>query len=163
MSAQRRGTAWDDQLFTVTQVNGVQAGAILLVEDVADPEKRGCTVVRIIMRVTLLPVVINGVTGRQTVSVGIALASDDAFAAGALPDPQTQADYPVGGWMYRDQVVVPSESTGVVPHVVLQADLRAQRKLDRSSLFFTYHSQLDEGVSFEVQLTGIIRVLYKLP
>ena len=163
---QRRLTAWDDQVmvagFTATSGGG---NAVLLAENVSDPEKRGCTVVRLLARLTLAPATPGAVSGVQTLAMGILTMSDDAYTASAFADPEQDADYPVGGWLYRDVVTVRDETlaSGIVafPEVVL--DLRAQRKLDRSTLAFRVFNSALEGTAFTVRITGIIRVLYKLP
>ena len=164
--AQRRGTAWDDQIILGTTItNAATTTALLLAENVADPEKRGCTVVRVIPHLYIMPATVGVVSGVQAVSLGIGLVSDDAFAAGVFPEPNSDDDFPVSGWMYRDTFAVKDETlaTGPIPPIELYRDLRVQRKLDRSSMCLMMINQGIEGSTFNVMLIGVVRVLYKLP
>ena len=69
---QRRGTAWDDQIIVGTTItNAASTTGLLLVENVADPEKRGCTVVRIIVHIYIMPAVPGNTSGVQAVSLGM--------------------------------------------------------------------------------------------
>ena len=160
----RRQTAWNDELFNVTLGAGL-GDEFLIFQDSADSEKRGCTMGRTIIGFDILPADPGVGSGSQRVSLGIALASDDAFAAGALADPETQSDYPVGGWLWRWSGVVRDETLGVGPMVYprLDLDLRAMRKLDRTSVYMALKNDNLEGTAFTIRLAGLIRILYKLP
>ena len=109
--AARRRTAWDDQIVDFDIASGGQA-LFLLMENVADPEKRGCTLIRTIMGVDVNCAVPGQVSGQQKVSIGIMLVSDDAFVAGAaaMPNPATESEFPVGGWLLREQHLLVSET-----------------------------------------------------
>ena len=161
----RRGTAWDDKLVNFSVANGSATSAIELVTNVADNEKRGCTLVRLLLDLYLWPATPGNVSGRQNYDLGVALISDDARLASAFPDPDDAADYPVSGWLWRTRVLVIDETlaTGPIPPGRVKEDIRAQRKLDRSSVMLINNNTLVEGNPFTVQVTGIIRVLYKLP
>ena len=164
---QRRGTAWDDTIMNSSLANNTRFQIDLLV-NTADAEKRGCTVVRTLLDFQLFNATPGDVSGRQIFHMGIGLVSDDAFAAGgsAMPNPEEQDDYPVGGWMWRKSVAVFDESlaNGVNPApVTIKEDLRAMRKLDRSTMALIIFNATGEGAPFSVQRIGIIRVLYKLP
>ena len=162
--AQRRTTAWDDQQFQLTVADN-SSQPLLLAENVGDAEHRGCTVVRMIIHLGFNCAIPGLVSGQAIQHVGIGLVSDDAFVANALPDPETDADFPVSGWLWRDAFVYISETlaTGMPEVVRIFRDLRVMRKLDRSSLVFMWHNNGIEGNGFTMQVTGIIRVLYKLP
>ena len=164
--APRRLTAWDDFRMNNSTADGAFA-TFALMNNIADPEKRGCTLIRMILDFVLFPATPGAVSGRQLYSMGIGVVSDDAFSAGAtgLPNPEVDSDYPVGGWLWRKTVAVFDETlaTGHVPPVQIQADLRAMRKLDRSTLAFMLFNGTGEGTPFAVQRIGQIRCLYKLP
>ena len=138
-----------------------------LVDDTADPEKRGCTLIRLIMDFWMFPSIPGAVSGRQVVTMGIGVVSDDAFAAGSsgLPNPEVDGDYPVGGWLWRHKVPIFDETLATTGPLVIRIkeDLRAMRKLDRSTVALMMKSVSNEGTSFTVQWMGIIRALYKLP
>ena len=127
---------------------------LLLVEDVADPEKRGCTLVRMILGFDLLPAVPLVVSGVMRATVGIGLASDDAFAAAALPEVDDQTDYPQGGWLFRGSWTVRDEAAISVPFVRVDRDVRAMRKIDRSSVYIRIATSLVEGSAFSVIANG---------
>ena len=164
--APRRLTAWDDQVITLTTLASGGTGLqLLLCENVADPEKRGCTLIRIIIGLSFFPTPPGQVSGRQAVSFGIALASDDAFTGGALPDPETDDDYPVSGWLFRTTFPVFDETlatSGPIGYRI-ERDIRSGRKLDRSSIYMDMHSAGDEGTQFSIGVIGLVRCLYKLP
>ena len=162
----RRKTAWDDQLFNQDVATGSRV-LLLLVEDVADPEKRGCTLVRMIFGINLLASNPGAVSGQQKVSMGVMVVSDDAFLAGsaAMPDPTVDAEFPVGGWLFRAQYIVQDETlaSGIIAPLRIEKDIRSQRKLDRASLVFRAENDSMEGSTFSVRMVGLIRCLYKLP
>ena len=160
----RRRTAWDDELFSVNVPVGTPQSALLLAQNVADPEKRGCTLVRIIYHMYYQANAPGAVNGTMSIDVGIGLASDDAFSAGALPEASVAADFPSSGWLYRDRVIVMDsiDAQDQAP-VEIYRDLRVQRKLERSSLYAMHELGSRLGTSFNVNVMGIIRVLYKLP
>ena len=163
--AARRTTAWDDQLILSTALSDGVTGSVILAENVGDSEHRGCTIVRMLIGMQFMPINPGGINGQMAVTIGIGLASDDAFSAGALPDPEVDADFPVAGWMYRDRFVVGNLTPGAGPYLVLRVekDLRAQRKLDRSTPFMSVRPDLVNGSAFSIIESGIIRILYKLP
>ena len=165
MSAPRRTTAWDDEFVSLSLANAT-AGNQLLVQNVADPEKRGCTLVRMIVGIDVMVNQPGTVSGKQLITVGIGLVSDDAFSAGVFPENNVADDFPVGGWIYRAQRIIWDETLGSgvgVDKVRFEADLRAQRKLARSSVFLQVHNGAHEGSTFSVFATGLVRALYKLP
>ena len=162
----KRLTAWDDVMMDLT-VNSGADSILLLANNVADPEKRGCTVIRVLVHLWLNPVTPGVVSGQQMVTTAMGLASDDAFVAGTtgLANPEDPQDFPVAGWMYRDRWLVLDETlgSGIVAPVEIMRDLRVSRKLDRASLYFHVNNAPAEGTAFNIRWRGIIRVLYKLP
>ena len=163
-TAARRLTAWDDTLFNSVLTDENQQ-SLELMKAVADAEKRGCTLIRMLVHMQYHASVPGAVSGVTLVTFGVSVVSDDAFAAFIVPDPQQEGDFPVLGWVFRDRTAVVDETlaTGIVAPVSMRYDLRSQRKLDRSTLIWTSIAQGREGTAFTVQETGIIRCLYKLP
>ena len=96
---------------------------------------------------------------------GLEMTSEDALAVGAMSDPDDASDFPVSGWLIRRRVFIVDETlaNGPLPPVREDFDLRAMRKLDRSTLAFVVNNNGVEGTAFAVRTTGLIRVLYKLP
>ena len=159
----RRRTAWDDEWITETIASG-GVGTSLLVQNVADPEKRGCTLVRLIVDMVFTPVTPLQSSGVQWIQFGIGLTSDDAFTAAATPEPEAEADFPVQGWILRSHSVLVSE-TSPGPGMVERRfyDLRVSRKLERSSVFVSVTNTAIEGSALAVRHNGLFRALYKLP
>ena len=160
---QRRGTAWDDTFVNLSNTTS-QVQHQLLMANVSDPEARGCTLVRMVMGLQLTVESPLVASGRQLCYISVALASDDAFSGGALPDVNVSDDFPVSGWLYRDVFAVISETSPTAQMSIrFERDIRAQRKLDRASTYLTFLNAQEEGTGFAVRLQGIVRCLYKLP
>ena len=162
--APRRGTAWDDNILNEQILNNGQ-NLLLLLNNVADPEKRGCTLVRVILNLWALPSNPGQVSGSMQLSLGIAMMSDDAFSAAAVAEADVPSDYPPSGWLYRDNVLVVDETlaTGAIPPTRIEKDLRASRKLDRQAVAIQMEASAIEGTNFTLRVCGMIRSLYKLP
>jgi len=163
--ARRRTTAWEDTFISQTLANNARLDQDLLV-NVSDADKRGLTVVRTLIHLWYTSgASAPAVVGSQKLFQGIQLASEDAFDAMALPDPNNATEYPIGGWMYRDIIVVNESAVGLHTNAPreLWRDLRSQRKLDRSEMVFSVENNASSGASFDVDVVGLIRVLYKLP
>ena len=149
---------------TQSLANNARLDQDLLV-NVSDADKRGLTVVRMLIHLWYTSTAGGPVDGSMRLFQGIQLASEDAFAAMALPDPNNSTEYPIGGWMYRDMIVCTESALGVLRNnpVELWRDLRSQRKLDRSEMVFSVENNAGGGTTFSVDVQGLIRVLYKLP
>ena len=164
VAAARRGTAWDDAMLNFSLASGALAAAQQLMQNVSDTEKRGCTLQRLIIGLNVEAATRGIGNGVQRVWLGIGLTSDDAYAGNALPDPESGSDYPVQGWLWRwSGTIWDSVDFAAIQQVRIEKDLRAQRKLDRSTMFLTIKNDPRQGTAFEVQVTGIVRMLYKLP
>ena len=83
-TAPRRGTAWDDKLVNFSLANGAGTAAIELVTNVSDTEKRGCTLVRLLLDLSFWANPPGTVSGVQLFDTGIGLVSDDARLAAEL-------------------------------------------------------------------------------
>ena len=99
----------------------------------------------------------------QWMQFGIGLTSDDAFSAGATPEPEAEADFPVLGWLLRSHCVVASETSPGQAPVRRFYDLRVARKLERSSVFVSVTNTAIEGTATAIRHNGLFRALYKLP
>ena len=166
--AARRRTSWSDTLVSFTVASSAAGGAELMGTGLADTqEKRGYTLARTIVCLAFMPAVPWGTTGVQRIQMGILVASNDATAAGALADPNDAVDYPTQGWVWRDEACVVNQSVGspvgIIPAVVMNRDIRAQRKLDRSSLSYRLFNSAVDGTATTVRVVGLIRNLYRLP
>jgi len=136
----------------------------ILFDAVANPFK---TVTRLIIDLTarIEDLALN-VDGIARVSFGIGVASEEAFAAGAgsLPLSSGTSGYPPRGWLWvaQREVIFSNSSTHgieafVFPH--FEADLRANRKIDKGILYLTSSAVAVFGDTFDVEISGRIRAL----
>jgi len=102
--------------------------------------------------------------GSQRLSIGIGVASQEAFAAAALPDPEVMSDFPTKGWVWRAAYRIwgfaADQPTIFTRRVDL--DIRAKRKLDKGEAYINAFNAAQEGVTAVVNLTGIIRQLWQV-
>ena len=159
-----RTTEWKDNIVSFNLATGAGAFESLVV-NFSEPDKRGMTLVRTLLRLNFFSTSIAGAYGVQIVSLGIAVAFQEAFAVGltALSDPQTESDRPIRGWVYRTQVAPSQNGIGTPLVTSLTADIRAARKLENGELYVTSFSAAGVGTTFTVAVTGLIRTLFKLP
>ncbi len=128
-----------------------------LVGGIPEDEIKGMTLTRLLMNLTLTATTAG--TGSRY-AAGIYLAEEDAFAAGAVADPEQEGDDP--GWVWRVfQIPIFSSDPNdyaQTRHFIL--DLRAQRKFpgEDTALILT---QTNEGGVSTINSDGIIRCLYK--
>ncbi len=125
---------------------------------------RGNTVTRMIIDLMMVPTVTNAVTGMQKLSIGIGIASQDAFGVGAsaLPNPATEADEPARGWLYRGHKLI-NDDTAQFSIAVVSVDIRAKRKVDNGELYLLMENFTTGGTAFSVTVVGLIRTLMLLP
>ena len=92
--------------------------------------------------------------------MGIGIASQDAFAAGVFPDPDTQQDEPQRGWIWRDDYLVQDSTNTLPPILRVSFDLHSQRKIDRGELYYVVDNNLVVGTAFNIRVKGLIRQLF---
>jgi len=134
-----------------------------LMTGVAPVNVRRQTLIRTILRLELFSETVAGAWGTQRVDIGIGITSQEAFAAGVVPDPNTDGDQPSRGWIYRTRVVPSQNSAGAPVVLTLAADIRAARKLDDGECYLVVNNSTTTGTSFTVRQSGIIRQLWLLP
>jgi len=159
--ADRRDTIWVDTLFNDVLGAGTQQVHSLM--GGIDPLTRGGTLTRTLVCLYAVPSPIGGAAGMQMVNIGVGVASQEAFTAGIVADPQEENDFPQGGWVYRCRHAVIDDPTPGYPTPLIKEDLRAMRKINRGELYLTFVSEAGQGVAFAVRLVGIVRCLVKLP
>ncbi len=100
--------------------------------------------------------------GSQEFHIGIGVASQEAFALGAISDPVTDTDFPTRGWIwratYRTFGFAADQPTIFTRRVDL--DIRAKRKLENGEAFVVADNIDHEGVSSSLQILGLIRQLW---
>ncbi len=129
-------------------------------------DKRGITVVRLLIHIMADVSSPNVVLGHSVMFFGIGVSSTEAFALGvtALPDPDAGADRPARGWLYRDFIMCRDNTAeGESREGELRADVRAMRKVDDGELFMTLKNVNIASTGFTIQYQLMIRTLYKLP
>ena len=159
-----RQTEWKDNM--ISQVVAAGATALeSLVANFTDPDKRGMTLVRTLIRLEAMSTTVAGAWGVQIASMGIGVASQEAFNLGvtAVSDPQTEANKPTRGWVWRTQMLVSQNGVSTPITSLYTADIRAARKLENGELFLIINNSDAVGTSASIQVLGVIRTLFKLP
>ena len=157
-----RPTDWVDTQIDSTISRSGQVNKSLIT-GLAPEEMRGVTLIRTIISVSVCSSTVAGAWGLQRVDLAIGVTSQEAFAAGVLPDPKTASDKPSRGWVWRTQRLVEQNgaSTRIVTHVM--ADIRGARKIENGELFIVIdNSAAVGGTSFGVAVVGLVRCLMKL-
>ena len=158
----RRKTVWVTILITEsTAITETDSASLVGNRTIADME--GLTLTRTIGRLYFTPAALVGAFSVTRVDYGIGLISQEAFGAGALPDPDIDFEKPISDWVYKDTVVFeePGSLSAGVP-VMHQWDVKSRRKIGDGELLFIETNQL--VVTGQTMLTeGIIRSLFLLP
>ena len=157
-----RPTDWIDSRPTMEVASGSQSIDSLMT-GVAPVNMRGMTVIRTIIRLGLFSNSVAGAWGVQRVDLGIGIASQEAFAAGVLPDPSTATDKPPRGWVWRSSVLVSQNGVGGQVVFNIEADIRGARKVENGEMYLIADNLISGvGATFQVNVFGLIRQLYKL-
>ena len=122
------------------------------------------TLLRTVIGIDIGRLVHDSGEGSEMTSLGIGVASQEAFTAGvtSLPDPNIDADFPTRGWIWRARYRTYGFAADqpAVFNVRVDLDLRSQRKLENGEAFFIGHNELVNGTTSVVQVTGLIRQLW---
>ena len=162
--ANGRRTAWKDRALSLNASSGGGLQATSLLGDWTTQDTRGCTLTRVIARLTVIPNAHAAAEGRQAWYLGLGMAEQDAFAAAALPEMSVEADQPGRGWIYRTSgIVVDAASDTGRPYEVINLDLRAQRKIDNAEVYVALENIAFDGTAFSVRVFGMVRLLCLLP
>jgi len=157
-----RMTDWIDTLFQLQPASGAQAN-ISLITGAAPINMRGVTLIRTIISIGICSQTVAGAYGAQAVDLAVGITSQEAFAATALPDPNAATDKPSRGWIWRTRRMVTQNSAGSPVHVDVIADMRGARKIENGELFLVVNNSAVVGTAFTVEVSGLVRVLMKLP
>ncbi len=122
------------------------------------------TLLRTIIGLDLARTVHDSGEGSEAVSIGIGVASQDAFNAGtgSVPNPGVSADFPTRGWVWRQRYRIwgfAADQPAIFTRR-LDLDIRSQRKLENGESFL--HATLInvEGANSTINMTGTIRQLW---
>ena len=160
----RRRTRWIDSLENLTLGSGLQDEVTLLGPLGAD-DVHGMTITRIIVNVDFYANAPAIADGAQRIDMGIGVGDTEAFGSGSLPDPETGTDEPPLGWLWRSsKTLLDHAGEGPIDKVTIDLDLRSQRKLyQRAECYFILTSTPVQGTSFTIRMSGLFRLLMKLP
>ena len=124
----------------------------------------GMTATRLIVHIVVGVNAVPAGFGVQRVTIGIAVADQEAFAAVVLPDPDQSDEHPVLGWMYRSEQGIwyggTVDSSTMV--AMFDVDLKGQRKIGEGELYQTIVTNNASGAAATLRVTGLTRVLVKL-
>ena len=156
--AVKRAVEWFDTLVNFTVAAGAQN--VLTLNDPLDDEKKGSTLLRMIVDLGLVAAT-AGNTG-TLIAMGSMIAPDDAIAAGAVSDPDNFNEQP--NWIFRTQESV---YTSVANDRTQQVMIKQDRKTARLFRGSTYeHILVTNNVSgglTPVNVDGLVRCLWAKP
>ena len=156
-------TVWLDTLFNNDIASGGQF-VLSLMTGVSATQTRfdRMTLTRTIIGLDLAYTVHDSGEGSQRVTAGIAITSQEAFAASAVPDPEVASDHPVRGWVWRAsyRIFGFAADQAAVYDARIDEDIHAQRKLDNGESYVIFVNEPVEGVASVARVTGIIRQLW---
>ena len=139
-------------------------GLISLMTGIGAAQSRAdqMTLLRTIIRLDIASTTHDSGEGSSAASIGIGIASQEAFAGGAVPDPNTATDFPQRGWVFRGRWRVFSFQAGVADvHVrAVDKDIKARRKLENGEPYIVFDNVSVEGASQPVSFTGLVRQLW---
>ena len=158
----KRQSDWIDTLVSSTVSDGGQV-INSLATGVAPVNQRGATIVRTIYELSLYSTTVAGAWGLQSLDIAWGVTSQEAFAAGVVPDPNTSGDEPLHGWMFRTRCLVAQNGAGTQIIYVCKGDSRSQRKIETGEPFWVGNSTNRGGTGFAMSVVGIIRQLWLLP
>ncbi len=117
------------------------------------------TVVRTLLDFGAVPVTLG--VG-SLVSMGIYMCEDDAFNAGVLADPETEADQ--AGWLWRTigQSVFAQNFNTFDQQLRIKEDLRGMRKYPGDDYTLCLVLQVEAGGASAINFDGSVRTLYKM-
>ena len=151
----RRALEWYDRFISQSNASNVQS-LVDLSLGIATDEKKGMTVVRIIIDMLIIPQSINVLA---TTNLAIHMASADAFSALAVADADDQDEQPGWLWRTRRSTALSNITNLSSPAALIKEDLRAQRKFAGEDQLLIL--QIDNEAGSTVLTRGIIRVLCK--
>ena len=118
--------------------------------------KPGATLIRTLIDLWF---VADSINTNALADMGIFMGTTEGIAAAAVPEPSTSGDNP--GWIYRTRQFIPGTAADQAEAVHLEKDIRAMRKFgaqDRDVAMV-----IDAGSASAIDVTGLIRLLIKLP
>ncbi len=156
-------TIWIDTIIGLVAGSGAGVNTSLMT-GVSSTQTRfdRMTLLRTIVGVDVGYSVHDAGEGSQNIHLGIGVTSQEAFAAGALADPETATDFPARGWIWRwsGRVFGFAADQPAVFTRRIDIDLRSKRKLENGEVYAAFTNLPHEGSASSVDVTGLIRQLW---
>ncbi len=155
---------WIDSIFNDTVAIGTDVIRTLM-EGVTETQTRfdQMTLLRTIIGIDCSRTVHDSGEGSEALTIGIAIASQDAFAtAGALPQPNVSGSFPTRGWVWRMRYRIwgfAADQLAIFTRRI-DLDIRSQRKLENGELYIHSNLLAVEGANSGVNVTGAVRTLW---
>ncbi len=152
---------WEDtSVLSVIVDNG--DALLSLVGGLSEDERRGMTIVRTIVALSLSPQTTSGVVGSMMCDIAIGAANQQAFTAGvaSLPDPAINSERPPRGWLYKTRAAILDDADNASPLTEVRADVRSKRKIDAGIAYLHLAVDARTGTAFSVTVSGLVRILY---
>ena len=153
---------WVDSLLSNQVANNTNALVSLMTGISSSESRMGMTLIRLIFCFDFGHLIHDSGEGSQIVDFGIGIASQEAFAAGVVADPEVSTEFPTGGWLFRCRLRTygfAADQPSVYSRTI-ERDLRAKRKLNNGELFFSVDNSADQGTGGSIQALGIVRALF---
>ena len=144
-----RQTDWMDTVVGDAAATGTQASRSLIT-GLAPSNMRGTTAIRTLVSLDFASSTVAGAWGLQRVDFAIGMTSQEAFAAGTLPDPAISSDRPSRGWIYRTSLLVSQNGSGAPIVFPVRADIRGARKIENGEMFLVFDNTAIDGTTFTV-------------
>jgi len=162
-----RKMQWLDTRVAVNIPSGDDDISVLIAGDPATPQlTKGMTLTRLVGDLSFTAATLAVILGAMEIVVGIAISSDEAIAVGgtSVAFPANTTEHPPMGWMLRTSRVVTTTTQAGAAQLVthIHFDLKVQRKLQYGEPFIRVQNLFLTGTAFTVQMSGLIRGLYRL-
>ena len=156
-----RPTDWVDTR-VILEVSTSAQSITSLVTGLSTANTRSATIIRTIIRLGLFSNSVAGAWGVASLDLAIGIASQEAFVAGVVPDPNSATEKPARGWMWRTQMQVAQNGVGSQVIYSIEADVRSGRKVENGEVYLVANNTPYTGTQFQVNVVGMIRQLYKV-
>ncbi len=156
-------TIWIDSDFNFDVASGAQVVTSLMT-GVSSTQSRfdRMTLMRTIIGLDLAYTVHDSGEGSQQLALGIAMTSQESFAAGTVPEPTIATEYPARGWIWKAfyRVYGFAADQPAVYNARVDMDLRGRRKLENGEAYLVVNNTVIEGVASATRIHGLIRQLW---
>ena len=159
-------TLWTDTGFNNIVVVGTQLVSSMMGSlDMTETRLGQLTLLRTILGLDIGASVHDQGEGSQRLAIGLGIASQEAFAAGVLPDPNQDSDFPPRGWIWRAayRVYGFAADQPAIDRQRVDMDLRSRRKLENGISYLVADNIDVEGSGGSVRIVGRIRQLWLVP